>query len=146
MLSMDFMRSHPNDADHYWGFKASADNDSMVTPGTLLEDEIGGGSWPFTGAEVLLDADETGAPHSGLSYAEAMCWVGPETAIYTYDQFTMTGDVVCGDGDLPEEETIPTEPLPIGDVFDMEMMMPSSAYSMASTALAGLTVLLVFLQ
>lgn len=107
---------------------------------------------PFSGAETLLDAHVTGAPQCPLTFAQAMCWVGPETAIYTYDQFIASGDVVCerdnveptrlnkpvGDG---SHQSVPTRALG-DDVDDLGIGMLSSAHSSTARASVGILVLL----
>ena len=91
MLTMDFMSRNAVDADHFWSFKASDENGTAPhVDGTFLED-VANSVWPFQGSNVL-DQRSPNQPSGPLKYWEAMCWVGPETAIYTYDVFD---NVVC---------------------------------------------------
>lgn len=114
LMSVDYMRRHAQDAGSYWGFKAWASDDSAPrVEGTFLMDVVGG-DWPFSGSELLTDAGATGAPQTSLTFWETMCWLGPQTAIYTYDKFLWEDGVqVCGSLVVPIGEE---EPNRLGDM------------------------------
>ncbi|CAB9501160.1 tyrosinase [Seminavis robusta] len=100
MLTMSFMRR--NEAgDRFWSFKASDENGTTPhVEGTFLRDVVSS-AWPFEGSETLNDPEAGSPPQGPLKYWEVMCWVGPTTAIYTYDVF---GDESCEAIVMEEEE------------------------------------------
>ncbi|CAB9508935.1 Common central domain of tyrosinase [Seminavis robusta] len=131
MLSFSFMRRNPDMADQYWGFKASATVASLPqTEGTFLNDMVSS-QWPFLGVELLDNAD---APSGELHYWEALCWVGPETAAYTYDAFqdaNICQEPASADPSsepVPDESTVlePTETA-VGDALRGAIGTTSSA-------------------
>lgn len=97
-ISLEFMKRNQDQANQYWGFKASSENGTVpeVVEGTFLDDVISS-AWPFEG-DIVYSED---APQGPLTFADALCHVGPQTAIYTYDSF---GDDLCAT--LDEDESI----------------------------------------
>jgi len=97
LIAMEFMRAN-SDGDNYWSFQ-SGRNESASVPvdGTMIYDTVNS-EWPFYGSDLLDDAS---APQGALKFWEVMCWLGPETSLYTYDTYSDS----CSDGNSEEEDT-----------------------------------------
>jgi len=97
LIAMEFMRAN-SDGDNYWSFQ-SGRNESASVPvdGTMIYDTVNS-QWPFYGSDSLDDAS---APQGALKFWEVMCWLGPETSLYTYDTYSDS----CSDGNSEEENT-----------------------------------------
>jgi len=75
----EFMLRNASGLASYWDYPAA----NATVEGTMLPDVVSD-VWPFVGSKIFVSV--TGAPTGALTYAEAICWLTPHAAPYTYDR------------------------------------------------------------
>lgn len=98
MAFTDFLSRQNATKDLYYGYPA---NSGSNPSGTNLMDVVSD-KWPFD-SKLLDDAEQTG----NVSFWEALCWLRPDTAAYTFDAY---GDTLCTESD---------------DAYDLKSIIPA---------------------
>jgi len=87
----EFMQRSASGLASYWDFPAA----NATLEGSMLLDVISD-AWPFSGSSVFVNT--SGAPTGALTFADAICWLTPDAAPYTYDRVTTSTTVMSMTG------------------------------------------------